>query len=872
MKKITVGILAHVDAGKTTLSEALLYTCGAVRRYGRVDHGDAFLDTDIMEKDRGITIFSKQASFICCDVEFTLVDTPGHVDFSGETERALSVLDYAILVISGTDGPEAHTVTLHGLLRNHRIPTFIFVNKTDLGGFDKDYIMRTLKKELGEGCIDFSDPHSNAVTEEAALRDEEILEAYMSGEFCGENRQRALVRAIGERKIFPVFFGSALKLSGIDKFIGQIASLVRERKYHNKFGARVYKINRDPQGTRLTHIKITGGGLKTKEIIRHIDGEEEKIDQIRIYSGNKYKAVESVSAGEVCTLTGLERSYPGEGLGCESDSTPPTLQPVLTYRMKLPPDVNISEVYTKVKLLEDEDPQLQVSFDGRLREIYVSIMGEVQLEILGRMLSERYGICAEFDSGRVVYRETILDTVEGVGHFEPLRHYAEVHLLLEPGEVGSGLYFDSICSENTLDRNWQRLIMTHLSEKVHLGVLTGSPITDMKITIISGRAHIKHTEGGDFRQATYRAVRQGLMQARSAILEPYYAFRLEIPSENIGRAMTDISQMGGNFEIENDGERAILSGEAPVCEMRRYAAEVSSYTKGKGRLTVKFGGYKRCHNEDEVREAASYDPETDVENTADSVFCANGAGFIVKWQDVPHYMHLESGIKSETDDEGEGADASAGAPEPRKKRLSYEDAVILDNELIGIFEQTYGPIRKRKNPPEGKKVVCGEKKEKTRPRKDPVTLPEYLLVDGYNIIFAWEELASVAKDNLGLARQLLCNMLCNYQGYRQCGLILVFDAYKVAGGRGSVEKVGGIHVVYTKEAEAADAYIERVTYEMGKKYRVRVATSDSLEQIIVLGHGATRLSAKAFYDEVLTVKREIEEQISEINNLSDYSI
>ncbi len=864
MKKITVGILAHVDAGKTTLSEALLYTCGAVRRFGRVDHGDAFLDTDTMEKDRGITIFSKQASFTCGDVEFTLVDTPGHVDFSGETERALAVLDYAILVISGTDGPEAHTVTLHSLLRNHRIPTFIFVNKTDLHGFDKDYIMRALKKEISEGCIDFSDPHGDATAEEAALRDEDILDAYMSGDFCGDVRQAELVRAIGERKIFPVFFGSALKLSGIEEFIKRVSSFVSERKYHNKFGARVYKINRDPQGTRLTHIKITGGGLKTKEIIRHTDGEEEKIDQIRIYSGNKYKAVESVTEGDVCTLTGLEKTYPGEGLGCESEGEPPTLQPVLTYRMKLSPDVNISEVYTKVKLLEEEDPQLHILWNERLREIHVSIMGEVQLEILGRMLRERYGIEAEFDSGSIVYRETILDTVEGVGHFEPLRHYAEVHLLLEPGEVGSGLYFDSICSENTLDRNWQRLIMTHLSEKVHLGVLTGSPITDMKITIISGRAHIKHTEGGDFRQATYRAVRQGLMQAKSAILEPYYAFRLEVPAENIGRAMTDISQMGGDFEIENDGERAILSGDAPVCEMRSYAAEVSSYTKGRGRLTVNFGGYKRCHNEDEVRAAASYDPEMDVENSADSVFCANGAGFIVKWQDVPQYMHLESGLKPSSDEE-DTEEASLPDRANKKKRLSYEDAVILDNELIGIFEQTYGPIRKRKNPPEGKKVF-GEKKEKTRPRKDPVTLPEYLLVDGYNIIFAWDELKAVAKDNLGLARQLLCNMLCNYQGYRQCGLILVFDAYKVAGGRGSVEKVGGIHVVYTKEAETADAYIERVTYEMGKKYKVRVATSDSLEQIIVLGHGATRLSAKAFYDEVLTVKREIEEQISEINN------
>lgn len=858
MKRLTIGILAHVDAGKTTLSEALLYTCGSIRKLGRVDHGNAFLDNFTMERERGITIFSKQAILpVSAECEFVLLDTPGHVDFSGETERTLRVLDYAILVISGSEGVQSHTETLWQLLSRYCVPTFIFVNKMDIRGTDKSFVMRSLEGKLSGDCTDFSDVSSDEFAEKIAIKDEEILEKFTEGTLTEEDKKSAAVRLISERKMFPCFFGSALRLDGIDGFIRGLADYTREKKYPPAFGAKVYKISRDENGTRLTHMKITGGELKNKTVLAHGDGEEEKIDQIRIYSGAKFISADRVTAGQVCTAVGLERTYPGEGLGAELESGKTEIEPVLTYRVVPPEGCNITGLFSDIRKLEEEDPELHVVWNEQLGEIHVRVMGEVQLEVLERMISERYGIKVTFDEGNIVYKETIASPVFGVGHFEPLRHYAEVHLLLEPAEEGSGLTFDTLCSENVLERNWQRLVLTHLAEKCHLGVLTGSPITDMKISLVTGRAHKKHTEGGDFRQATYRAVRQGLMRAESVLLEPYYDFKLELPQENVGRAMTDIMQISGSVgapEISEDGTRALLSGSAPVSEMRGYATEVIAYTKGLGKLVCTFGGYRKCHNADEVISSVGYDPEADVDNTADSVFCSHGAGTIVKWHEAEAHMH----VQSSTSGDGGEYDGSVGGGSTAKAR-SYEENVLADKELIAIFESTYGPIRPRKLPPE--KVVRSYKEKKKKEQKPAVLLPEYVLVDGYNIIFAWDDLKKVAEDNLNLARQLLIGILTNYQGFVGCGLILVFDAYKVTGGKGSVEKHGGIHVVYTKEAETADAYIERVTLEMGKKYRVRVATSDRLEQIIVLGHGAVRISARAFYDEVCNVRHEIDKEL-----------
>ena len=864
MKRLAVGILAHVDAGKTTLSEALLFRCGAIRRVGRVDHKNAFLDTFSLERERGITIFSKQAVLnLGDDCEFTLLDTPGHVDFSGEAERTLRVLDYAILVISASEGIQAHTSTIWQLLKRYGVPTFIFINKTDLPSPIREVTMRALKERFGDGCVDFS---SEKRDEEISMLDEELLDRYIDGTLTAEELDSSACELIFSRRLFPCFFGSALKLSGVDEFVDALQKYTLEKKYSEKFGAKVYKITRDESGNRLTHMKITGGVLCSKDVVLTGKGREEKVDQIKIYSGAKFTAVQRAEAGQVCAVLGLEDTYGGEGLGSEMESIPTVLEPVLTYRIIPREECVISELFAFIRRLEEEDPGLSSDYNSRLQEIYVKVMGEVQLEVLHRLIKDRFGVLVDFDEGNIVYKETIDGTSFGVGHFEPLRHYAEVHLMLEPTGEGSGLSFDTLCSENSLERNWQRLILTHLGEKQHIGTLTGSPITDMRITLVAGRAHKKHTEGGDFRQATYRAVRQGLMRAKSVLLEPYYDFRLTLPEENVGRAMSDIGLMHGDIsfpESVGDGE-VLLCGSAPVRELRSYAKDVNAYTKGRGRLTLNFGGYKKCADADRIVSEIGYDAERDPENVADSVFCSAGAGFLVKWDQVEEHMHLEDDYRIRDDSSEDGSEELSYGRGASEKSLSYEENLIMDKELQAIFERTFGPIKRRALPPER---VVREYEKKKAPKKQTTKayLPEYLLVDGYNIIFAWDELRKIAEDNLNLSRKLLIDILCNYQGYKDCGVIVVFDAYKVAGGRGSVEKRGGIHVVYTKEAETADAYIERVTLEMAKKYRVRVATSDNLEQMIVLGHGAERVPARIFYEEVKQVRAEIDEAIENFN-------
>ncbi|MBE6538552.1 MAG: GTP-binding protein [Ruminococcaceae bacterium] len=868
MKRLVIGMLAHVDAGKTTLSEALLYSSGNIRKIGRVDHGDAFLDNFLLERERGITIFSKQAMLkIGDDCEFTLLDTPGHVDFSSEAERTLRVLDYAVLVISASEGIQSHTSTIWQLLARYRIPTFIFINKTDLPCPIKEVTMRALRERFGDGCIDFTEGRGEELAEEIAMRDEELLDSFISSSLDSEVLESTTAELISHRKIFPCLFGSALKLKGVDELIALLEKYTVSKKYSDRFAAKVYKISRDEDGTRLTHMKITGGELKTKDVITTGGGKEEKIERIRIYSGAKFTAVDKVVAGQVCAVCGPNETYGGEGLGSEPEALSALLEPVLTYRIVPLEDCIMPELYEFVKKLEEEDPALSADWNERLGEIHVRVMGEVQLEVLERVILDRFGIKVAFDEGNIVYKETIAEPVFGVGHFEPLRHYAEVHLLLEPTGEGSGLSFDTLCSENQLEKNWQRLVMTHLSERMHLGVLTGSPITDMRISLVAGRAHKKHTEGGDFRQATYRAVRQGLMRAKSVLLEPYYSFSLTVPQENIGRAISDVGLMNGSFtppESSEDGALMSISGYAPVSAMRSYAKDVSAYTRGRGRLVLNFGGYKECKEPDKVISAIGYDPERDPENTADSVFCAHGAGFVCKWNEAEGMMHVENFYRKGQPTEEEWEE-NAVASAKKRSSLSYEENVLMDKELATIFERTYGPIKKRALPPE-RTVHDYDKKKSPKTSKPKPVLPEYLLVDGYNIIFAWDDLKKVAEDNLNLARQLLINILCNYQGYRDIGVILVFDAYKVTGGRGSVEKQGGIHVVYTKEAETADAYIERVSLEMAKKYRVRVATSDNLEQMIVLGHGAERVPARIFYEEVCEVRRAIDAEIEELNN------
>lgn len=839
-RHLCIGLLAHVDAGKTTLSEAMLYTAGSIRKMGRVDNKDAFLDTFALERARGITIFSKQARLaLDKNTEVFLLDTPGHVDFSAEMERTLQILDYAILVVSGADGVQGHTETLWKLLTRYEIPTFLFVNKMDQDGTDRKKLMENLQKYLSGNCLDFTAEQGidgllsdEIFAENAAVCDENVLERYLE---TGEMEKEDLVSMISKRKIFPCFFGSALKLNGVEEMMHAVSVLTREPPYPEAFGAKVYKIARDEQGNRLTFLKVTGGCLNVKEELL-----EEKVNQIRIYSGAKYETAGQVKAGEVCAVTGLSKTYPGEGIGCESESFLPVLEPVLTYQIRIPQDCDVHKMLQNLKQLEEEEPLLHIVWNERLGEIHAQLMGEVQTEILKSMIEERFGVRVEFGAGNIVYKETIRNTVEGVGHFEPLRHYAEVHLLLEPGEPGSGLHFLSNCSEDVLDKNWQRLILTHLEEKEHLGVLSGSPVTDMQITLVSGRAHQKHTEGGDFRQATYRAVRQGLKKAESVLLEPYYEYRLEVPSEMVGRALSDLQRMNGTFgSPEQVGEMAVLSGEAPVALMQDYQREVISYTKGRGRLSCSLSGYKPCSNAEEVLTAIVYDSERDLENPTGSVFCAHGAGFVVPWDQVEDYMHLESVFKSkEEEPEQDPFDEQAVSAAVRRARyvssLSPEEERELE-EMAEASRRKREQARKkysyRKTELDTGSNSTGEYKSRKRERRK-----EYLLVDGYNIIFAWEELRELAKINIDGARGRLMDILSNYQGIRKCTLILVFDAYKVEGFPGEIQQYHNIHVVYTKEAETADQYIEKVAHEIGRKYEVTVATSDGTEQVLSLIH------------------------------------
>ena len=851
-KKLIVGLLAHVDAGKTTLSEALLYTGGQLRRLGRVDHGDAFLDTDAQERERGITIFSKQAALRWRDVDITLLDTPGHVDFSSEMERTLSVLDCAILVISGADGVQGHTLTLWRLLAAYRVPVLLFINKMDQPGTDRSVLMHGIKTRLSDACVDLSAPEAQ---DEIALCGEDAMEEYLE---TGAVSQQEIGRLVAGRRLFPCLFGSALKLRGIEALLDALRDCVPAPAYPPEFSARVYKISRDPQGARLTWLKVTGGSLRVKTLLRTGE-QEEKINQIRLYSGQKFQLADAVPAGTVCAVTGLNDTHAGDGLGAAASAPSPLLTPVFTYQVLLPVGYDPHTALEKLRALEEEDPQLHVLWNGEKREIRVQLMGEVQLEILKRLLHDRFQLAVAFSEGSILYRETIAAAAEGVGHYEPLRHYAEVHLLLEPGEPGSGLHFASACPEDDLDRNWQRLILTHLMEKQHLGVLTGAPITDMKITLIAGHAHLKHTEGGDFRQATYRAVRQGLMQARSVLLEPWYDIRLELPQDCLGRAMNDITQMGGSFEPpEALGENALLTGSAPVAALRGYAREVVGYTRGQGRLLCQLSGYKPCREQEKIVSEIGYDPERDTENSPDSVFCSHGAGFIVRWNQVPQFMHLHTGALAE-------APAQEAAPAPAASSPgAYRGTAEEDKRLQAIFERTYGPIKERKGgaAPQARPTV------NDRPIQILTPQEEYLLVDGYNIIFAWPDLKELSRQSLEDARKSLQDILSNYRGFKPCELILVFDAYKVAGNPGSTEEYHGIHIVYTKEAETADNYIEKTIRQIARRpdRRVRVATSDALEQVIILGGGALRLSANEFRREVEAAKVEIAEILRRNNS------
>ena len=852
-KQLVIGILAHVDSGKTTLSEALLYGTGTIRKLGRVDHKDAFLDTDALEKARGITIFSKQALFTAGNTDFTLLDTPGHVDFSTETERTLQVLDYAVLVISGTDGVQSHTETLWRLLRRYRIPTFVFVNKMDLPGPGREALLTQLNRRLGDGFVDFGAEQADR-DEALAVCDERLMETMLDR---GSLTDTDLIPAIARRHVFPCWFGSALKLQGVDALVEGLDRYTRPAPALEAFGAKVFKVSQDEQGNRLTWLRVTGGVLKVKaQLTGEADGEPwaEKANQLRLYSGAKFTLAECIGPGQVCAVTGLTKARPGEGLGAERDSDLPVLEPVLSYQVLLPEGADVHAALGKLHRLEEEEPQLHVVWNETLGEIHVQLMGEIQLEVLKSLLAERYGLEVSFGPGGILYKETITEAMEGVGHYEPLRHYAEVHLKLEPLPRGSGMQFAADCREEVLDKNWQRLVLTHLEEKQHLGVLIGAPLTDVKITLIAGRAHLKHTEGGDFRQATYRAVRQGLMMAdqihKTQLLEPWYAFRLELPSDNVGRAMNDIQNMGGSFdppETGADGDTTLLTGTAPASTMRSYPMEVVGYTRGRGHLTLTLDGYRPCHNAAEVIEAAGYEPEHDLDNPADSVFCAHGAGFVVPWEQVRSHMHVDSGW-------GKTAKTEEALQARPRRMAAYRATLEEDAELLKIFEQTYGPIKR--DPLAAFRPT--QKRERPDFNAEQWEIqPEYLLVDGYNIIFAWDELNALSKESLEAARHRLMDILCNYQGFKKCVLILVFDAYRVPGSPGSIEQYHNIHVVYTREAETADMFIERVTHEIGKGRRVRVATSDGMEQVIILGHGALRVSARMFHEEVQEAEKEI---------------
>ena len=882
---INIGIVAHVDAGKTTLSESMLYHAGAIRKLGRVDHKDAFLDTDQMERERGITIFSKQAVFRWKDRTITLLDTPGHVDFSAEMERVLQVLDCAVLVVSGADGVQGHTQTLWKLLKRYQIPTFLFVNKMDQEGTDGEKLLKELRKRFGENVVPFVDIMTESdcpggkvylhtkegaveeVLEELAVCEDDMMEEYLEE---GRISLDKVQKAVADRQVFPCYFGSALHSQGVEELLDGLDLYIKDKTYPAEFGAKVYKITRDNQGNRLTYLKVTGGRLKVKDVV---EGLNEKINQIRIYSGEKFEAVQEVEAGRVCAVTGLENTRPGQGIGAEEESDLPVLEPVLTYQILLPYDCDVHKILLNLKILEEEEPELHIVWEEQTSEIHVQLMGDVQIEILQRMIKERFGVLVEFGEGSIVYKETITAPVEGVGHFEPLRHYAEVHLRLEPGERGSGMQFATECSEDILDRNWQRLVLTHLEEKEHKGVLTGSPITDMKITLTSGRAHQKHTEGGDFRQATYRAVRQGLKKADSILLEPYYEFRMELPSENVGRAMTDIQNMSGKFGTPMiEEETTVLTGSAPVSLMRGYQKEFTAYTGGRGRMAVSLKGYDICHNQEEVLAESTYDSEADLANPTGSVFCAHGAGFVVDWDEVEEYMHMEHTLESGNDDEMDVMEVTL----PKRRHSSIE---LTQEELDAIYVRTPDPKKNRSTGP-----VTVRAKEKTREpgsayqdpkwearRRAKAGTEEYLLVDGYNIIFSWEELKELSERDIGAARGKLADILSNYQGFRKCTLILVYDAYKVEGNPGEVMKYHNIYIVYTKEAETADQYIEKTVRRIAKNADVTVATSDGLEQVIIMGQGAHRMSAPGLKEEVELALKELRgEHLGRQVNLKNY--
>lgn len=878
---INIGIVAHVDAGKTTLSESMLYHAGAIRKLGRVDHKDAFLDTDQMERERGITIFSKQAVFRWKDRTITLLDTPGHVDFSAEMERVLQVLDCAVLVVSGADGVQGHTQTLWKLLKRYHIPTFLFVNKMDQEGTDGEKLLKELRKRFGENVVPFVDIMTESdcpggkvylhakegAVEELAVCEDDMMEEYLEE---GRISLDKVQKAVADRQVFPCYFGSALHSQGVEELLDGLDLYIKDKTYPAEFGAKVYKIARDNQGNRLTYLKVTGGRLKVKDVV---EGLNEKINQIRIYSGEKFEAVQEVEAGRVCAVTGLENTRPGQGIGAEEESDLPVLEPVLTYQILLPDDCDVHKMLLNLKILEEEEPELHIVWEEQTSEIHVQLMGDVQIEILQRMIKERFGVLVEFGEGSIVYKETITAPVEGVGHFEPLRHYAEVHLRLEPGERGSGMQFAAECSEDILDRNWQRLVLTHLEEKEHKGVLTGSPITDMKITLTSGRAHQKHTEGGDFRQATYRAVRQGLKKADSILLEPYYEFRMELPSENVGRAMTDIQNMSGKFGTPMiEEETTVLTGSAPVSLMRGYQKEFTAYTGGRGRMAVSLKGYDICHNQEEVLAESTYDSEADLANPTGSVFCAHGAGFVVDWDEVEEYMHMEHTLESGNDDEMDVMEVTL----PKRRHSSIE---LTQEELDAIYVRTPDPKKDRSTGP-----VTVRAKEKTREpgsayqdpkwearRRAKAGTEEYLLVDGYNIIFSWEELKELSERDIGAARGKLADILSNYQGFRKCTLILVYDAYKVEGNPGEVLKYHNIYIVYTKEAETADQYIEKTVRRIAKNADVTVATSDGLEQVIIMGQGAQRMSAPGLKEEVELALKELRgEHLGRQVNLKNY--
>ena len=846
MKRLTTGIMAHVDAGKTTLTEAMLYLTGNIRRLGRVDHGDAFLDTQELERERGITIYAKQAILRRGDLELTLVDTPGHVDFSAETERALQVLDCAILVVSAADGVQGHTETLWQLLEEAGVPVFLFVNKMDQPNEGKAAILKQLEGRLGHGFVDMADPEARG--EGAALCNEALMERYLSGE---EFTQEELAALVVQRQLFPVYFGSALQVEGVEELLDGIQAYTLEPEWPQEFGARVFKITRDERGERLTWLKVTGGQLRVREVL-HGPNWEEKVNQIRLYSGAKFTAVDVAPAGTVCAVTGLTRTTAGEGLGAEENWTGPRLEPVLSYQVIPPEGTDASTLLERLRRLEEEDPQLQVEWEPHAEQVRVKLMGQVHREVLERELRRRFMLDVTFGPGSIVYLETLAKPVEGVGHFEPLRHYAEVHLLLEPLERGAGLQIDTVCSEDVLDGNWQRLILTHLVERQHVGVLTGSPITDLKLTLLTGKGHLKHTEGGDFRQATYRAIRQGLMMGETILLEPWYTFRLEVPGESVGRAMTDVQRMCGEFEgPQMRGETAVLTGSLPVSEVGEYWSQVAAYTQGRGRFSCRLDGYRPCHNTQQVVEERGYDPDRDVDNPSGSVFCDHGAGVHVPWNEVRSHMHVDSGWLPEEER------ASKAQPAPQFQR-GYASQVALDKELEEIFARTYGAVK-----PRAFHSVKATTKPKERPWKGlkKRTGKDYLLVDGYNIIHAWEDRSALAREDLDGARAKLIDLLRNYQSWRGCQVIVVFDAYKVKGGKGAVEQLGDLYVVYTKEAETADMYIERTTYQLSRDNRVRVATSDGLEQMIILGHGAQRMSAAELKYETDQVMAQIRDTI-----------